>query len=116
MRVQYGDRVVASSFTLLVTDSEEAQITDPVPNFPANLKIAFKPPEGKPPSWAFEAIDAQNLKLTLVGWNSAVGTAFDKPVKIGTLGGADVAIMVCHYKIGILNRLDVQMLIGGKYG
>lgn len=111
-----GDKLVVFSMTMLIPDGEEATLSEPIPGWPFKFKLIFKPaPEPKEATWVFSPENGTMI-MTFTGWQNPLGLAFAKPVKIGSFtDGRSVGIIVFHHKVGTMNRVDFQILLGGTY-
>lgn len=85
------------------------------PRISARVRIENDPPAvvPAPPSLTIQAENGVPLIL-LRNWRSPTGSATTEPLSILRFNnGRTIYVMVCHWLVGAVNRLDLQFLSGG---
>ncbi len=115
MSVEIGDKKVISFFSLIVPDGVPSTVESLTDGQTIKLKLLFYPNEGDQP-WIDWQPEGDYLIINFRGWKNSLATATEKPVKIATdPNGKNLGFMVAHWRVGSVNRIDFQLLLGGNY-
>jgi len=115
MVITIGDKTIALSSTFLISDETPATIIENVDGDLVKFKLYFYPNDGDQPrvDWLTEG---DYLRMNFRGWKNSLGTSTKKASKLGTTTtGKNIGFMACHHRVGYLNRVDFQLLLGGAY-
>ena len=115
MTMKIGDKSVVSVSSLIVPDGDSASIESTIENQTIKIKLFFYPNEGDQPKIDWQP-EGEYLNINFRGWTNSLATATNKPVKIATdINGKILGFMVTHWRVGSINRVDFQLLLGGTY-
>jgi hypothetical protein len=110
-----GGKEVILSQTLLIPDGEEATVETVVEGWTVKIIVHFIPNGSEKPTVEWITED-DFLRMTFKGWRSTLGGGSQKPLKLGeTETKRPLEFMVYHMRSGKLNRLDLQLLLGGPH-
>jgi hypothetical protein len=125
--VKIGERELVFSTTAIVQDECNVTCTFPLNEIETTIILLLHPsPEGKQeptgekkvsePTVRWEAIGENKLRIDLRGWTNMFGSATKTPLKIGqTSDGRAIGISLYNQRVGVTNRLDFQVFVGGSY-
>jgi hypothetical protein len=117
--IKVGERELIFSATVITQDECDVTCTFPINEVQTTVILCFHPsPEGgkEQPSVEAKVIGQNQLRIGLRGWSNAIGTATKEPVKIGqTSDGRGIGILLYSQRVGDINRLDFQVVLGGSY-
>ena len=115
MGAEIGDKKVVSVFSLIAPDDVPSSVETVIDSQAIKLKLHFHPNDGDQPRIDWQP-EGEYLNIYFRGWKNSLGTATEKPVKIATdPSGKILGFMVAHWRIGNVNRIDFQLLLGGNY-
>ena len=113
-----GDRQVIMNTSLLVPDGEEAKVEVLIGKWNFVLYVVFKPEDADEPriEWAMVG-DKEGLRATFKGWKNKIAASTRAPIQVGQTddGNRPVGVMFYHQRTGRLNRIDIQVMVGGSY-
>lgn len=115
--IEIGERELAFSCTLLLADSQEVVINAPLDGWQLKITLVLYPQEEKGTnSVSWNAVSDNHAKIEFRGWDNSLGTALKRPEKLGVTDTSRrlVSFMACNHKVGEINRLDFQLLLGGS--
>ena len=105
--------------SFLIKDNEEVEIKTEFGGQPLKLTIRFvksgSPVQTKPRiDW--DTSTPGTIKFTATDWGNPVGTAVSEPIRLGEIGGKLFGFQLVQWRIGITNRVDFFLFVGGEYG
>lgn len=116
--MKIGNKEIVHTTSLIIPKDEEAVIDFKVGNWEIELRLLFKieKENTKKGIISLEVTD-KIPKLILTNWFNALGMATKMPIEFGTTdNGKKLYIMICHWYIGDVNKIDLQFLLGGENG
>ena len=113
--ITIGEREVAFQTTLFVPDGEIAKIQVNVGDWKMPIEVSFTTGDGPRPSVTWRG-EGEILKMIFEGFLSNIVTVTQGPSKIGvTDAGKNVGFIALISKHGKINRVELQLLLGGIY-
>lgn len=114
--IRIGDKELVYSSSLIIPEGEGAGVSFKLGDWEIKFEIEFvSSPDKNGPQEAKLETTKDAVRLILINWNNALGTAIPEPTRIGeTNDGRVLSFMVNHWLIGTIRRLDLQFLLGGR--
>ena len=108
--VTIGGGELLGAYTLLIPRDASASIPVDVNGWKFDLGVRF---DNAAPEQGVDVVpDGEGAVLVFRKWDSSLGTALAKPVRLAKLSdGQELALMASNYAIGDTNRLDLQLLL-----
>ena len=108
--VTIGGGELLGAYTLLIPRDASASIPVDINGWKFDLGVRF---DNAAPEQGVDVVpDGEGAVLVFRKWDSSLGTALAKPVRLAKLGdGQELALMASNYAIGDTNRLDLQLLL-----
>ena len=106
-----GGKRILHSTCILLSDAELGQVQATEPEWPLIIELSFHPEEGPAMEVAHEPIEG-GVQFRFRKWDNPLGTSFNMPISIGTSNGQTVSLAVFHHRVGIINRIDLQVMTG----
>jgi len=105
-----GDKKLIYRGAFLVPDGDSVSFDADVEGWKINITVDFEDTDGDQ-AVRIEATEP-GAKITLVNWNSSIGTATVTPANLGAhSSGRKLYFMVSNYRVGKTNKLDFQLLL-----
>lgn len=109
-----GNRKVLLFESLIIPIDEEAEISVPIRGGDIRIKLSFEDVKTAIPEESrldFEMTD-EVLHFRFRNWKNPIPTVIKEPVQIATTDtGNAVYFLLCHWRTGNMNRIDLQFMI-----
>lgn len=115
MMEKIGNRTVVYSGTFIVPEGEDVWFTADASGWSIKINIQFER-NGAEQGIRIEP-KTDHAKIIFVKWDNSIGTTTTTPAPLGShQDGRKLSFMATNYCIGGVNRLDIQLLLGGTNG
>lgn len=113
MTTHIGSKQVVHFSSLIVPDGEAATIEFNIGAWNLNFNVSFSKDESvEGASLSIEEMNGKSY-MKFANWTGTLGTATQKPFVIGkTNQGHELSIMITHWLVGDVNKVDIQFMIG----
>ena len=110
--VSIGQAELIEHYSLLIPKGEPVHIPVRLGQFAFGMDVEF---DDEQEEASVNVIPiGTGVKITFLKWDSALGTALDKPVTLADLpDGRKLLMMATNYAIGRTKKLDLQLLLQG---
>lgn len=101
---------IVKTVTVVLPEGEAAETSIPLNSLAFPVRIAFR--DTSDTAEASIATEAQQdvLNIIFTNWSNTLGTATTAPIRIGFSSNRELAFMASHWRIGAVNKLDLQFL------
>ncbi len=115
--ITIGNNEFVFSQTFILPENEELSLAIPIQGWLIKLIFAFEITNNKNDRGIRIESKVDHAKIIFLNWDNSLGTATVQPIEIGKhSNGNTLYLMATNYRIGKVNKLDVQILLGGANG
>jgi len=112
MEAKIGNYKIIFTQMFIVEDEEPVTLSEYIEGDLFLIRIYFYP-DDKRKNFIEWKSEGEYLDIKFRGWKNKIGTAVFKPTIIGTTSNNNkVAFLAAYSRIGNVNKLDFQLLLG----
>jgi hypothetical protein len=115
--LKINNQEISFSGSPLVLDEQVAELSVDIKGWSFTRQLIFHPNAGGASRAIRGEATPTHLRLHFDKWVDTLGSALAEPINVARLsGGQIVYASFFHNRVGSLNRVDVQLALGGSNG
>lgn len=121
MKIRIGKYEVYNNYSLLMQPGEAAVVPLFIDNWNLEVELTFHKKTDVPSESAtveIVGVSPNRAAIKLFNWDNALGTSMNIPQHLGKSGlnKVDIYFILAHWKVGLLDKVDLQIMTGANHG